>query len=154
MSQSFRTEIDDRQVVDAFNRMIAASSDVTPATRAIAELLASRTEGNFAAEGGPAGPWPALAESTRERRGADARMLQDSGRLAASVTPFYGPDEAGIGSNAVYAAIHHFGGKAGRGVEVSIPARAYLPADGHGLQAGVGGEVMEIIANHLRGAVR
>jgi len=31
-----------------------------------------------------------------------------------------------ISANKIYAAIHHFGGKAGRGKKVTIPARPYM----------------------------
>lgn len=97
-------------VAAAMNRLLAAGRDLTPANRAIAQLLLARTEANLAAEAGPGGPWPALSAAVRKRRGAGAKALQDTGRLAASVTPFWGEAEAGIGSNAVYAAIHHLGG--------------------------------------------
>lgn len=107
-------EIRDNQVVEALNRLAATGRDMTPAMRAISLALLSKTQANFAAQAGPGGPWPALAKATqkdRARRGKwPGQMLRDSGRLAASVTPFSNAGEAGIGSNAVYAAIHHLGG--------------------------------------------
>jgi phage virion morphogenesis protein len=33
------------------------------------------------------------------------------------------PDKVTLSANKIYAAIHHFGGKAGRGHKITIPAR-------------------------------
>lgn len=135
-----RIDISDRPVIDALNRIIAAGQDLTPATRAIAQLLASRTEANFAAQAGPTGPWPALAKATLKRRGAGAKMLQDTGRLAGSVTPFWSGTEAGIGSNAVYAAIHHLGGDIERAAYSSW-VRLRTDRAGELLRQGKGGKL-------------
>ncbi|MDP2808647.1 MAG: phage virion morphogenesis protein [Rhodocyclaceae bacterium] len=145
----FKIEIDDRPVTEALNRLSAASRDLTPALRAVATALLSRVEDNFAAESGPMGKWPAVKD--KKRRGG--KILQDTGRLSASVTPFWSATEAGIGSNVIYAAIHQLGGQAGRGRLATIPARPYLPAfpDGR-LQAGMEERVLEIVQDHLLNA--
>ncbi len=68
-------------------------------------------EENFRVEGRPA--WTPLAPSTlRKRRqsGSNAKILQRTGRLAASITPDSGRDYAVVGINVVYAPIQHFGG--------------------------------------------
>ena len=55
---------------------------------------------------------------------------EDSGILAASVTSDFGADFALIaagGAASDYAAIQQFGGQAGRGHKVTIPARPFLP---------------------------
>lgn len=101
-------EIDGRQVTDGLKRLAASGRDLTPAMRAASTALLSRAEVNFAKESGPDGKWPALKNPPKDRRGG--KILQDTGRLAASVTPFWSATEAGIGSNAIYAAIHHLGG--------------------------------------------
>ena len=106
MADAFKIEVTDGPVIAALNRLAAAGADLTPAMRAIAGLLERQTEDNFAAESGPLGKWPALKDKQR----AGGKILQDTGRLAASVTPFWSATEAGIGSNAVYAAIHQLGG--------------------------------------------
>ncbi len=77
-------------------------------------------------------PWPKLALSTirqREKKGHwPGKMLQISaGGLAPSVQPFASGNEAGLTVAKPYAAIHQFGGQAGRGRKVTIPARPYLP---------------------------
>ncbi|MDD5297655.1 MAG: phage virion morphogenesis protein [Rhodocyclaceae bacterium] len=110
----FSIEIKDGDVQAEFNRLQRAATDMSPAMQAVSQLLLSRTEANFAAQSGPGGGWPALAPSTLKRRGADARMLQDTGHLASSITPTSGPDFAAIGTNVVYAAIHQLGGDISR----------------------------------------
>lgn len=113
MTVPFRIEIEDRAVIDALNRLAAAGRDLTPAMRAIATALLSQTEDNFSAEAGPLGKWPAVKDKKRQ----GGKILQDTGRLAASVTPFWSATEAGIGSNAVYAAIHQLGGTIGKAAQ-------------------------------------
>lgn len=111
---TMKIEIDDKAVHEALDRLAARAGDMTPVMRTISMVLLSQTQANFAAQSGPTGPWPALAAATRRDRAKRGKwpgqMLRDSGRLAASVTPFWGGAEAGVGSNAVYAAIHQLGG--------------------------------------------
>jgi phage virion morphogenesis protein len=99
--------------------------------RGISVELLSLTEAAFAKEG-DGEKWPKLALSTirrREKKGQwPGKMLQVSaGGLAASVQPFSNSKEAGLSVSKPYAAIHQFGGQAGRGRKVTIPARPYLP---------------------------
>lgn len=79
-----------------------------PLMRAIAGLLETETESNFAAQGRPA--WLGLKPRTLKRRGAEAKILQDTGRLAGSIATSYDRTHATIGSNVRYAAIHQLGG--------------------------------------------
>jgi phage gpG-like protein len=171
---NFKIEINDRPVIEALNQLAAAGQDLTPAMRAISMALLSQTEANFAAEAGPLGKWPALAQSTVEGRvgkvagktkggwrkdgrlskgaagkAAGMKILQDTGRLAASVTPFWSETEAGVGSNAIYAAIHQLGGQAGRNLKSLIPARPYLPGTEAGLQDGMEERVLDTIQEYL-----
>ena len=52
--------------------------------------------------------------------------LVDTENLMGSITSDYSNDMATVGTNEPYAAIHQFGGKAGRGRKVEIPARPFL----------------------------
>ena len=52
--------------------------------------------------------------------------MVDTENLMGSITSAYTNDEAIVGTNEPYAAIHQFGGKAGRGRKVDIPARPFL----------------------------
>lgn len=83
--------------------------------REMAAAMGDAVEENFAQQGRPAwmGWSPAYA---RQRRGG--KILQKSGRLAASITQYSTNDEATVGTNVKYARIHQEGG------EISIPARS------------------------------
>lgn len=111
-----KIEVNDQGVHAALNRLQAASRDLSPAARAIAGLLHDRTEQNFASESGPTGSWAKLKRPSKRRSGG--KILQDTGRLAASIVPFSGADFAQVGTNAVYAAIHQLGG------DIQIAARS------------------------------
>ncbi len=54
------------------------------------------------------------------------KPLTDTGRLKDSFSTMYDNDTALVGTNMVYAAIHNFGGMAGRGRKVKIPQREFL----------------------------
>lgn len=56
----------------------------------------------------------------------DGKTLQDKGHLRDSVTYISDFDGVEIGSAMEYAAIHQFGGEAGRNKSVTIEARPYL----------------------------
>lgn len=56
----------------------------------------------------------------------NSKPLVDTGALRDSVSQNYDNDTAIVGTNRVYAAIHHFGGMAGRNRKVRIPARPFL----------------------------
>ena len=53
--------------------------------------------------------------------------LNDTGALRQSIDELSDNDTALVGTNMVYAAIHQFGGWAGRNNKVFIPARPFLP---------------------------
>ena len=153
-------QIDNQEVLDAFNRLIASVEDMTPVMANVAQALESETERQFASESGPFGAWPELAPSTIKERTASGtwpgKMLQRSaGGLAASVFSNYGRDFAEIGSNKPYAAIHHFGGQAGRGLKTTIPARPYFPFDPIGLTFSKESEmtILDVFEGYLSGSL-
>lgn len=171
MTDFVHITIDDRQLQATLRRLERAGGDLTPAMRKISQTLLKVTEDNLAAEGRP--KWAPLAESTKlarlggkkaykkngelrasaQRQQAGFRILQHSGQLASSVTPDYDSSQAAIGSNKVYAAIQHFGGEAGRGKSVELPARPYLPVSVDGtLQPEARTEVLDTVLRHLKTA--
>ncbi|MGV2130310.1 phage virion morphogenesis protein [Agrobacterium vitis] len=87
---------------------------------------------NFENERAPDGSrWTALSQATRDQREkkyghAPTSILRASGDLMNSIDAESDDCQVRIGSALVYAAIHQFGGYAGRGHKVSIPARPYL----------------------------
>lgn len=82
--------------------------DHTPLMRRIAGDMADAVEENFAQQGRPR--WADL-RSVALSRGSGYRILQDSGRLAASITRSFDATTARVGTNLVYARIHQFGGR-------------------------------------------
>lgn len=144
----FEIKVDDRPVASALDALQRVLVDLTPAMRDIAEALRTETEENFLREGRPG--WKDLAPSTVKARGSAHPILQRSGQLAASVDLVYDRTSASVGSNKVYAAIHQFGGQAGRGRRVTIPARPFLPVDASGnLHPEAQRTVLEVISDHL-----
>lgn len=164
--------IDDKKLQAALMRLQKSASDITPVMRKLAGMMAAETEQNFADEGRP--KWQPLSDATKRARigGSKAygkngkmkasaqrqvdsgfRILQHTGGLAASISTDYSSMEAVIGSNKVYAAIQHFGGDAGRGRSVEIPARPYLPltADDQ-LPSEVQDAMLDSIIDHLKSA--
>lgn len=75
--------------------------------------------------------------------------LVDTENLMNSITSEYDNDSAVVGTNEPYAAIHQFGGNAGRGRKVKIKARPFLiltPQDESDLLADVQDYFQSIIA--------
>ena len=95
-------------------------------------------------------PTPAtLAKKLKERK-LGAKILQDTGTLAMSIKPSYTANSVSVGSNVKYAAIHQFGGKAGRAHKVNIPARPFLPINARDeLPQSVATRIENAIFKHL-----
>lgn len=85
--------------------------------RKLSETMRAAVNANFRQGGRP--KWLGL----KYRNG---KPLVDSGRLRDSVVAYSDNDTALVGTNMVYAAIHNFGGMAGRGRKVNIPQREFL----------------------------
>lgn len=66
-----------------------------------------------------------MPQSAAARKRGD-KTLQDYGHLRDSYTYQVGGASLQVGSNMVYAAIHHFGGETGRGHRTKIMARPVL----------------------------
>lgn len=173
-SPAFTVEVKNQPVLDALARaQHAALGSLRPALRAIAGTLETEREKNFEAEGRPA--WQALAQATLDARAkrvnttrsgktkrgklisasaGNFRILQDTGALAASFASGADDNQAWDGSNLVYAAVQHFGGDAGRGRKVKIPARPILAVEPDGSLPGhVERAVLDTITRHLARAL-
>lgn len=86
----------------------------------IAETMRLAVDRNFEEEGRPA--WLGLKYPNKS-----GKILHgESGDLRSRISASSDNNSAIVGSNMIYAAIHQFGGKAGRGRKVKIEARPFL----------------------------
>nr|DAR83311.1 MAG TPA: virion morphogenesis protein [Caudoviricetes sp.] len=106
-----------QEVAIVLERLSQATTHRTPLMRSIAGTMESAVLQNFDVGGRP--KWLGL----KYRRGTP---LVDTENLMGSITSDYTNDTAIVGTNEPYAAIHQFGGKAGRGRKTTIPARPFL----------------------------
>lgn len=99
------------------------------------KLLASKTENNASLMRNIAGTMESAVLTNFDVGGRpswlgikyrDGSPLVDTENLMSSITSDYDKDVAIVGTNEAYATIHQFGGKAGRGRKVDIPARPFL----------------------------
>lgn len=106
-----------QQIASILNKLANAAQDRTLLMRSIAGTMESAVLQNFDVGGRP--KWLGL----KYRQGTP---LVDTENLMNSITSYYDNNVAEVGTNEPYAAIHQFGGKAGRGRKVDIPARPFL----------------------------
>lgn len=129
MGEPIEIKIDAKELNHVLDKLFEKTSDLRPLMKNIAGIMADAVEENFKQEGRP-DKWAELAESTikqRKKKGYwPGKILQLRGELAASITRKHSENTAIVGTNKTYAAIHQFGGKAGKNKKVEIPARPYL----------------------------
>ncbi|OEU65816.1 MAG: phage virion morphogenesis protein [Desulfovibrio sp. S3730MH75] len=123
-------EVDSAEVkviLDSLNRVadVANSRELLDTVGAVIESSTRRRIQieKQTPEGKPWKPWSANYAKTRH---SGHSLLSGHGDLLDTIFHDVDGDAAVIGSPLVYAAIHQFGGEAGRGLKVTIPARAYL----------------------------
>lgn len=128
VSQTVSVEIDGATLNAALARLAAVLADPSTAMDQIGRYLVASTLRRFERERAPDGsPWLKSARALAE----GGRTLTDTGRLRGSIahTVTDGGRAVEVGSNVIYAAIHQFGGRAGRGRKAKLPARPYLGID-------------------------
>jgi len=142
--------IDDTRVREALAALVVAAGDMRRAFDDIGASLTVSTQERFARETDPSGgAWKPLSPATilarlHRRFGSDLRtkkgeyrkpvarelggmkILQDAGHLRGGIHHVASADGVDVGSDRVYARIQQFGGQAGRGRKVTIPARPFL----------------------------
>ena len=106
-----------QQIASILDKLANAAQDRTRLMRSIAGTMESAVLQNFDVGGRP--KWLGL----KYRQGTP---LVDTENMMNSITSYYDNNVAEVGTNEPYAAIHQFGGKAGRGRKVDIPARPFL----------------------------
>lgn len=121
--------VNDKELTRKLGILAQGMSDLTPLGNAIAGSFLAVVEDNFDQEGRP--KWAGLNPDYAARR-KGGKILFVTGRLRGSIFTSVSPGEVLIGTNMPYAAIHHFGGLAGRGHNVKIPARPFMPMTKNG----------------------
>lgn len=94
-------KIDTTDIESTLSEIVDKIQHREPLMRDIAGIMSDAVEENFAQEGRP--KWLGIQR--------DGKILQDSGQLAASINAYSDNDNAIVGTNKTYAAIHQFGGK-------------------------------------------
>ncbi len=106
--------------LDSFARM----GNLKPALRTIGQVVRGQVLAAFKAEESPDGnAWEQSVRALEQ----EGRTLQDTGDLRNSITSEVYPEKVMVGTNVVYAAVHNFGGKAGRNLATDLPARTFMP---------------------------
>lgn len=113
-------------------RLSKALENKTPLLRRVANTLQNVTEESFDKQASPFGEkWKPNSPKTLQKKRGNKILIQ-SGLLSQSFTQKVTGTSAQVGTNKEYAAIHQFGGKAGRNRKVIIPARTFMPINQNG----------------------
>jgi len=127
MPEPIEIKIDNKEIQELL-KLAGKTENLRPLMKNIAGIMMDSVEENFEQEGRP--KWEKLSPVTiksRTKKGYyPGKILQMRGELAASITSKYDDNSALVGTSKVYAAIHQFGGDAGRNKKVEIPARPFL----------------------------
>jgi phage virion morphogenesis protein len=139
-----KTEVQDRELMNALNRLRRKTGNLRPVMNEIAETMRSSVEENFKQESGrgKGGVWKDLAPSTlraRARKGKTGKKLQVTGQLLASLQTKFSEQEALLGTNKKYARFLQEGTK-------KMPARPFLVIQQADVQ-----EFQKIVNEHFRG---
>jgi len=105
MPDGLTITIDDEQVRRLLERIAERGTDLKPALSAVGSLIKESIRTNFA-QGGRPTPWKPV-------KNRDGQPLRDTGRLMNSITRKVTGNEVKVGSNVVYAALHHYGAEKG-----------------------------------------
>lgn len=134
--------VQDEAVTKAINDLIQRVGNISPVMQAIGDGIVERTKQRFETSIGPDGtPWDGtarkLGKSYFKKSGSlnkkgkakldNKRPLIDTGLLHQQIFPTVSGNGLRITASQGYAWIHQFGGQAGRGNKVTIPARPFLP---------------------------
>ena len=144
-------QVDGSRVQGRLRQIQAALGDTTQAMRTIGEIVVRQIHDSFERQASPAGAqWRRLSQRTlmaragygkgkriynkdgnlsaaARRRVQSAQILIDTGRLRKSFSIKVGADAVVVGTAEKQAQILNFGGRAGRGRRVVIPARPFMP---------------------------
>lgn len=131
--------VDDSKVIALLGDLKARAGNVRPVMSEIGDIVISSVEKNIEVGGRYSSPeswkggtrkWKGLSSATIKQRTKKGywpgKILQQTGSMAGSLSKKVGNNSVIVGTNKVYGAIQQFGGKAGRGHKVTIPARPWI----------------------------
>ncbi|MFZ3140701.1 phage virion morphogenesis protein [Polaromonas sp.] len=148
---TFTVTVNDQGVQAVLAKLSARMSNLAPVLQVIGDDIAERAKRRFETSSGPDGhPWlpnsaatlnawaGRLGKSHRKKNGelnakgknalgGKKPLIGESGDLRRQIGANAGASSVTIFSTPAYAAIQQFGGQAGRGHKVTIPARPFLP---------------------------
>lgn len=153
-----KIELDNRQVIEALDRLIQAGTDMAPVFQDIGEYLVDSTKQRFASGTAPDGsPWAPLSPVTVARKGHGQPLIGESRRLSNEIFSLATAEDVAVGSPLEYAATQHYGASRGafgqtrRGSPIpwgNIPAREIVGLSDHDEV-----QVLDILSEHLEAAV-
>ena len=153
---TFTVTVKDQQVLDVLQKLTQRMGNLRPALQALGDDMLERTKQRFDSQTAPDGSaWKPLSpvtlglfagglgKSYRKKDGslnkrdgqavAGKRILiGESGDLSRQIFSQANGNSLTLSASPVYAAIHQFGGRAGRGLKATIPARPFMPVDSDG----------------------
>lgn len=118
-----RVDLDIQEVVNAASQLERIGDEAYDFFDEIGAQLVDSTQQRFDASAGPDGDGWRPSQRAMKR---GTKTLVDRGELQGELSHNPTNTELEWGSKKVYAAIHHFGGKAGRGLSANIPARPFI----------------------------
>jgi phage virion morphogenesis protein len=130
MRDSIRIELSSKELTNRLQILLNRGENMGPIMSAISARMLTAVQDNFQQEGRP-DSWPDLAEVTKEMRRKKGhwpgKMLNISqGGLYPSIQADSDDNVAMVSTDKVYGPIQNFGGKAGRNLSVTLPAREYM----------------------------
>ena len=152
---TFTVEVKDEGVQSLLQTLQKRMGNLQPVFSSLGGDMTDRVQRRFDTSTGPDGTtWTRLSDATLDAfvggfgkshfkksgefsksgaaKFASRKPLIDSGYLSTEIHQTVTSNSLTISSPAKYAAIHQFGGQAGRGHKVTIPARPFMPVKADG----------------------
>ena len=140
-------EWDDREVLNALQKLQRATGDLSPAFREIGDVLVESTKQRFESGTGPDGQrWDDNSDVTIARKGRNKPLLAEGTLLESIHFELIGNDTLEVGSSMKYAAMQQFGGTKDEFPWLwgDIPDRPFL-----GISSDDKEQILAIIQSHL-----